>query len=469
MTRLLFTPNHRRPRVSAGLNVLNFLDGSAQAGVSPWFGVYNNYTRCEQSNLEVQMSKATAQSMTGTKLSQTLSALRHRNYRLYWFGQLFSVLAQNMEHVAQSWLVLELTSSPMALGLTGLAHAIPTITLTLVGGVIADRTDRRRIMIAAQAGTALIFFILATLVVTRLVTLWQVMVLAFISGAIRAFDRPSRMALLPQMVPKDEIPNAVAVSGTVWQLNRLMGPAVAGVMIYLLGVGPTYGLCFLASLTAFCLWVYIRADSRSSVRGPGGLLQHMIDGLNFIRKNDLYYTFIGMTFFNSIFGMSYLILMPIFARDILQVGSQGFGFLQSSGGAGALVGTVSVAYLAQFRKRGVMQAILGAIAFGALLVLFAFSRSYPLSLVLMFVLGLASQFYMTTINTVLQLNLPEQLRGRVMGIYGLTWDLMPVGGMVSGTIAEFAGAPAAVAVGGLFVAGMALAVSLKPGVRRLDQ
>jgi MFS family permease len=417
------------------------------------------------------MSKATASSIyANRRFGQTLSALRYRNYRLYWFGQLFSVLAQNMENVAQSWLVLELTSSPLALGLTGLAQAIPTITLTLLGGVIADRKDRRRIMIGAQAVTALIFFTLLALVITRQIALWQVMVLAFISGSIRAFDRPSRMALLPQMVPRDEIPNAVAIGGTIWQLNRLMGPAIAGIMIYLLGVGPTYGVCFVASATAVCLWLWIRVENRSSARGEGGLLRHMIDGLNFIRRNEIYYTFIGMTFFNSVFGMSYLILMPVFARDILQVGSQGFGFLQSSGGAGALVGTLAVAYLAHFQKRGVMQAILGAIAFGTLLVVFAFSNSYPLSLVLAFVLGLASQLYMTTINTVLQLNLPEQLRGRVMGIYGLTWDLMPVGGMVSGTIAEFAGAPTAVAVGGSLVAGTALAVvSLKPNVRRLDQ
>jgi MFS family permease len=251
------------------------------------------------------MSKATASSIYANhRFGQTLSALRYRNYRLYWFGQLFSVLAQNMENVAQSWLVLELTSSPLALGLTGLAQAIPTITLTLLGGVIADRKDRRRIMIGAQAVTALIFFTLVALVITGRVALWQVMVLAFISGSIRAFDRPSRMALLPQMVPRDEIPNAVAIGGAIWQLNRLMGPALAGIMIYLLGVSPTYGVCFVASATAVCLWLWIRVENRSSARGEGGLLRHMIDGLNFIRRNEIYYTFIGMTFFNSVFGMS---------------------------------------------------------------------------------------------------------------------------------------------------------------------
>jgi MFS family permease len=169
-----------------------------------------------------------------------------------------------------------------------------------------------------------------------------------------------------------------------------------------------------------------------------------------------------MTFFNSVFGMSYLILMPVFARDILNVGSQGFGFLQTAGGAGALIGTLAVAYLSDARRLP-LQAARGAALFGVLLLLFAYSRAFPFSLALAFVLGMAGQFYVTAINTVLQLNLPEQLRGRVMGVYGLTWDLMPVGGMVAGTIAEFAGAPAAVAVGGTFVSGLALwVISIAP-------
>ena len=162
------------------------------------------------------MSKATAEPSTGSRrIAEALSALRHRNYRLYWLGQLSSVLAQNMEGIAQSWLVLELTNSPLLLGLTGLAFAIPTIALTLIGGVIADRIDRRRIMILSQLGSASIFFIIATLVIVGWIALWHVMTLAFLSGCLKAFDRPSRMALLPQMVPKEDIPNAVAIGGTI--------------------------------------------------------------------------------------------------------------------------------------------------------------------------------------------------------------------------------------------------------------
>jgi MFS family permease len=416
------------------------------------------------------MSKATAQPTTGShRIVGALSALRHRNYRLYWLGQLSSVLAQNMEGIAQSWLVLELTNSPLLLGLTGLAFAIPTITLTLLGGVIADRADRRRIMIFSQLGSASIFFILATLVVVGRIALWHVMTLAFLSGCIRAFDRPSRMALLPQMVPREDIPNAVAVGGTIWQLNRLVGPAVAGLLIYLIGIGPTYYFCFFASLSAVCLWFGIRFEHQPTAVSSGGLLQHMMDGLNFIRKNEIYYTFISMTFFNSVFGMSYLILMPVFARDVLTVGSQGFGFLQSAGGLGALCGVLAVAYFSHSRGKG-RQAIGGAIVFGILLIIFALSKSYPLSLILACALGIASQFYITMINAILQVNLPDQLRGRVMGIYGLTWELMPVGGLIAGAIAEYAGAPAAVVVGGAFVAVMALGIAIfSPNMRRLEQ
>ena len=416
------------------------------------------------------MSKAAVETHSGTqRVLRAVSALRYRNYRLYWIGQLSSVLAQNMEGVAQGWLVLELTNSPLLLGVTGLAFATPTIALTLIGGVIADRTDRRRIMIASQTLSAIMFLLLGVLVMTERIALWHVITVAAISGVVRAFDRPSRMALLPQMVPKDEIPNAVAIGGTIWQLNRLVGPAFAGMLIYLIGIGPTYVFCFGASLIAVLLWLGIRLTSSPVAASGGGLMQHMAEGLNFIRGNEVFFIFMGLIFFNSVFGMNYLILMPVFARNVLEVGSQGFGFLQSAGGAGALVGVLAVAWFSHSRAKG-KQALFGAGGFGALLVLFAASKSYPLSLFLAFALGVASQFYMTTVSTVLQVNLPNELRGRVMGIYGLVWELMPVGGMIAGGVAEVAGAPIAVGIGGVMVAAMALAVSVfYPSIRRLEE
>lgn len=403
------------------------------------------------------------------RILQSVSALKHRNYRLYWFGQLSSVLAQNMESVAQSWLVLELTNSPLLLGVTGLAFSLPTVALTLVGGAIADRADRRRIMILAQFYSVAMYLLLTALVVANSVALWHVMALAFINGCARAFDRPSRMALLPQMVPKEDIPNAVAIGGTIWQLNKLVGPAIAGLLIYLVGIGPTYFVCFLASALSVLLWLAIRLDRQATGPSSRGLMRDMIEGLEFIRKNEIYWVFIGMTFFNSVFGMSYVIMMPVFARDVLQVGSQGFGFLQSAGGAGALTGVLLAAYLSHFPGKG-LQAISGAALFGVTLVLFALSGWFTLSLIASFALGVAGQYYMTTIHAVLQMNLPNELRGRVMGIHGLAWELMPIGGLIAGAIAEFAGAPIAVSFGGFMVGGMALAVALfMPRIRRLEQ
>jgi MFS family permease len=415
------------------------------------------------------MSKAAVETASGSqRLLQALSALRHRNYRLYWLGQLSSVLAQNMEGVAQSWLVLELTDSPLLLGLTGLSFALPTIALTLFGGVVADRADRRRIMMLSQGASALMFFLLATLIVVERIALWHVMLAAFLSGCVRAFDRPSRMALLPQMVPREDIANAVAVGGTIWQINRLVGPAVAGMLIYLIGIGATYYFCFLASISAVILWLGIRLGAPAAAPSAGGLLRNMLEGLNFIRKNEIFYTFIGMIFFNSVFGMSYLILMPVFARTVLDVGSQGFGFLQSAGGAGALIGVLLVAWFSHARGKN-QQAIFGAAAFGLLLIGFALSRSFPLSLALAIALGVTSQFYMTIVSAILQLRLPDELRGRVMGIYGLVWELMPVGGLIAGAIAEFAGAPVAVGFGGFMVAGMAILVMFfSSAARRLE-
>src|ERR1044071_6218763 len=214
-----------------------------------------------------------------------------------------------------------------------------------------------------------------------------------------------------------------------------------------------------------------RHPSSTHASGGGGRRRFAAHGrrAELHRNNQIYYAFIGMIFFNSVFGMSYLVLMPVFARTVLAVGSQGFGFLQSAGGAGALIGVLAVAWFAHSRGKGA-QAIFGAAVFGVFLIVFALSRSYLLSLTMAFLLGAAAQFYMTTISTILQVNLPNELRGRVMSIYGLAWELMPVGGMIAGVIAEFAGAPIAVGFGGAIVAGMAILVALfLPTVRRVEE
>ncbi|MCY4487926.1 MAG: MFS transporter [Deltaproteobacteria bacterium] len=403
----------------------------------------------------------------GTLLSRLFAGLRYRNYRLYWLGQLSSVLALNMEMAAQAWLVFLLTDSPLMLGVAGIVYAVPRVSLVLVGGAIADRADKRRIMVCTQSLLALAYLVLGLLILTERIMFWHVLVFAFNSGLMRSFDRPSRYALLPEMVPREEIANAVALGSSVWQACRLVGPGLAGLLIHWFGVGHTFIACFVSSAAAVALWAFIR--TRPLIGQPeGGVWRNILAGLHFVRHNQLFYSLLGLTCFNSLFGMSYVILLPVFARTILEVDSRGFGLLQSFSGVGALIGTLIVAYLAQAGRRG-WQVLVGSAIFGSLLMLFAYSSSFALSLGLIFVLGLFNQIYLTSINTILQLNLPNELRGRVLGLFGLTWDLMPLGGAISGTVAEFAGAPTAVAMGGFLVAALGLyGLARLPAVREIE-
>ena len=403
----------------------------------------------------------------GILLSRLFAGLRYRNYRLYWLGQLSSVLALNMEMAAQAWLVFLLTDSPLMLGVAGIVYAVPRVSLVLVGGAVADRADKRRIMVCTQSLLALAYLVLGLLILTERVVFWHVLVFAFNSGLMRSFDRPSRYALLPEMVPREEIANAVALGSSVWQACRLVGPGLAGLLIHWFGVGHTFIACFVSSAAAVALWAFIR--TRPLIGQPqGGVWRNILAGLDFVRRNQLFYSLLGLTCFNSLFGMSYVILLPVFARSILEVDSRGFGLLQSFSGVGALIGTLIVAYLAQAGRRG-WQVLVGSAIFGSLLMLFAYSSSFALSLGLIFFLGLFNQIYLTSINTILQLNLPNDLRGRVLGLFGLTWDLMPLGGAISGTVAEFAGAPTAVALGGFLVAALGLyGLARLPTVREIE-
>ena len=396
------------------------------------------------------------------------TALRHRNFRLYWIALVCSILARMIHHIAQSWLVLELTNSPFMLGVVSLSNAVPASVLMMFGGAIADRADRRRLFLATETILACFYFIMATLIVTGLIQVWHIIIVSFLLGCVRAVDQPTRQAILPQVIPREDLVNGVALANTVWQLSHLVGPAIAGMLIYMYGVGSTFyvgGVGFLVTVTLVFL---IQVNPAAPLSSKRGFLGQILEGLNFVRTNEIFYSLIALSVFNGIFGMSYVILMPVFARDILEVGSQGYGFLHATGGAGSVVGALTVAYLARSGKKG-WQTIFGALAFGLMLMGFAFSTWYPLSLGLIFLVGWANDLYLTTIGSVLQLQLPDQLRGRVMAIYGLTWSLMPLGGMIAGTIAEFAGAPVAVAICGFLVialtTGLVVAV---PRVRRLD-
>jgi MFS family permease len=389
----------------------------------------------------------------------TLSALSYPSFRLYWLALVSSILARNLQIVAQSWLVLQLTDSPLMLGLAGFIYGAPTIPLTLIGGAIADRANRRLLFIFTEAMMAVFYFAIATLIMAGRIQIWHVFVFAFLSGCVRAVDQPTRQALLPSTVPPEAMTNAVALTSMVWQLCRLVGPALAGMLIYLFGVASAFYTGGLAFLIAIALLLALRIRQAAFRAGGGSLLRSTLDGLKFIWHNEIFLILIGVSFFHAIFGMSYVTLMPVYARDILHAGSRGYGFLQSASGAGALIGAIMVALSASSPRKGLLA--LGALmVFGVILMGFAFATWFPLSLGLVFFIGMANDFFLTMVSSILQLRLPDGLRGRVMGVYGLTWSFMPIGGAIAGTIAEYASASLAVAVGALFVFAVSLFVAV---------
>jgi MFS family permease len=401
------------------------------------------------------------------------SALRYTGFRRFWIGLLASVLGFQMMLIAQGWLIYDLTGSKLYLGYVGLASGLPAIALNLFGGVIADKVDQRRLLVITQSFSGSVMFVLATLVLLDMVQVWHVMISAFLIGSVQAFDGPTRQAMFPHLIDRKDMMNAVALNSMVWQGTRVIGPALGGIIIGTqLGVSPGYYAAFFGFVVMAFLVSTLHLPSIQRPQSTS-LFADMVVGLMFVKSNSLFGFLIGMTFFNSIFGMSYVFLLPVFARDIFEMGTRGLGFLSSAGGVGAVLGTLVAASLGDFRRKGDLL-LGGGVCFGIFLILFALVSSvmisFHLALCLMFMAGFSTSLYMISVMSTLQTSVPDELRGRVMGIYGMTWSLLPLGAMSSGAIAEYTSAPVAVGVGGTAVAIFALGIGIgSKQVRDLSQ
>ncbi len=362
----------------------------------------------------------------------------------------------------QFWLVHTLDDSPIALGYVALANAVPAIVLNLVGGVVADRFDKRRLIMTAQIGTASLVFLLGLLAVTGVVEVWHVLVIAFFAGAINAFNQPAQMALYPHLVERKALMSAVALNSSIWQGTRIVAPAVAGVLIWLLGTSSPFFLAAVGNIV-FVLVVMRLTVAKIDQPVRKKAFGDLIEGVRYIKGNPIFRFLIGMTFFNSFFGMAYVTMMPVFADDILGVGSGGQGLMMSSGGVGALLTTIYLAAKGNFKNRGILL-VGGAVMTGLFIGAFALSTdligSLPLAMALLFLFGMSSSTYMISIQSSLQMLVPDRMRGRVMGFYGMTWSIMPLGGLYAGLIAGLIGVPWAIAVGGLLVSGFAIGPAL---------
>jgi MFS family permease len=399
-----------------------------------------------------------------SRLPRGVAALRHRNFRLFWTGQLISLIGTWMATVAQAWLVLKLTNNPFALGVVAAAQYTPVLLLGLLGGVLADAVPKRRALVALQATMCVIAFALAALVETGLVQVWMVVALAAALGIANALEMPTRQAFVIEMVGRNDIANAVALNSAAFNGSRIVGPAIAGLLIAFVDLPTAFILNGLSYLAAIGALLAIDPSTlhgrprRQLGRSLGAIGRQLGEGLRYVRQTPSVLLPLSVLGLVSTAGMNFQVLIPVMARDVLFVGAQGFGFLMAAAGVGSLSAALAIA----FGLRPTRQLMLGgALGFGIGETAFALSRAFPLSVLLMFAMGFAVIAIAATANTTIQLAVPDHLRGRVMSLYVTVFaGSTPIGGLIAGTIASAWGAPAALFLGGVVSAAVGVGALL---------
>lgn len=376
------------------------------------------------------------------------SSLKVKYFRIYWLGMFVSLIGTWIQSVAQSWLVFELTNSAFLLGVVGFLGSIPMLVLSLFGGVLADRVNKRNILIFTQTAFMLLAFLLATLTQFKLITPGQIMFIALFNGIIMAFDAPARQSIVVELVGKRHLFNAITLNSVAFNSSRIIGPAIAGVLISTIGMSGCFylnGVSFLAVIVAL---FYIKFG-KSTVRNNNSALRDLKEGLIFIRGNRLILALVSMVAAVSMFGISYVILMPVFANHVLHAGAKGLGVLMSSIGIGALIGSLGLASLGDFKSKG--RLLIGSVfLFSFSLITFSLSRDYVLSIFALIFVGCSSLIPIALINTLLQINVPDEFRGRVMGLFMITFaGIMPFGNLISGCLAQSLGVSSALFFCGL--------------------
>lgn len=403
-------------------------------------------------------------------ITSLLSSLKFRDFRLLWFGQLSNSMGMWMDQVTQGWLIYELTGSPVMLGLTGAFKGISLITFGVVAGATADRYGKKLQLMISQAMNAATNILMGVLVVTHFVQPWHILIAAALNGAAQAFQQPARQAMISDLVEGPHLTNAIALNSAAYNFSRLVGPTIAGFVVALAGVAQAYLLQVVTYLfaTTFTLLLSVPLSAaKEPEKQSTSLLQDTKDGLEYIKSDKVILTLIILGLLSSALGMPYINLMPIFAKDILKVGPEGLGILLGANGAGSLVGALLFAGHSG-AGRGGKFLLFQSIIFGMVLAAFAVSPWVALSLPLLVVIGLTGTGANIFNNTLIQAYTPAGLRGRVLAIFLLNAGMVAMGTMLAGAMADFVGAPTALAILGGACAAYAVYVAVAfPKVRRL--
>ena len=375
----------------------------------------------------------------GTWATLTRS-FRHRNYRLFFAGQMISLVGTWMQNVAQAWLVYRLTGSSAALGLVTFMGQVPVFALALFGGDWADRADRRAILVLTQTAAMVLALVLAALCLTGTVQVWHIVVLATLLGASMAVDMPTRQSFVTDLVGKEDLPNAIGLNSSMFNLARVLGPTAAGLVLAAVGEGWCFLLNGLSYLAVLAGLLAMRVEPRPAPPARTHILTRLREGLEYAWRTRDIRQVLALIAVGSVFGSSYLVLMPVFAKEVLDSGAAGFSLLMTATGVGSLAGALTLS----LRRDGSglwRVRFLAALAYGAALMCFALSRSFWLSAALLFPVGCCMILLMAASNTLLQTIAPDALRGRVMALFAMMFlGMAPFGALLAGFLAESIGA-----------------------------
>ncbi len=380
---------------------------------------------------------------------RTFTALKHRNFRLFLSGQAISLVGTWMQSLAQGWLVLKLTNSAFYLALVQAMSSLPILFFSLLGGVVADRVDKRRLLLLTQALSLALALALGVMVSLGQVQLWHVLVIAGLLGVVNTFDVPGRQSFIIEMVGREDLMNGIALNSAVFNGARIIGPAIAGLLISAVGIAACFYINALSYVAIIIMLGMMRLDRPEEKPKPRPVLKELHEGLIYVRKTPVVLYFTLMVAITSLFAIPYIALMPIFARDILHIGAKGLGVLMGCAGVGALIGALSLATFGGSGRRG-LTAFLAAFISSLAILGFSFSRVPLLSYALLMVIGWGMITQLATVNTAIQQEVPDELRGRVMSLYVLVFlGFVPIGNLIIGTLAHYAGTPHAVAAGAI--------------------
>lgn len=383
-----------------------------------------------------------------TQKRRAWSAFRHRDYRLLWFGLLISVAGSQMQNVAINWQTYELTGSALALGGLGLARLIPIVFFSLVGGVVADTRNRRKVMVVTQSVMMVSAFVLGIVTFLGVVNVWWIYAVGFVNAGAAAFDLPSRQSLTPNLVPREDLTNAITLSSMVFQIATILGPGIAGILIAQHGVGLIYwinGISYIALIGAIIL---MRTPTPAKLKASEANLKTMMEGLRFVFKERIIFSTMLLDFFATFFSGANT-LLPIFAADILKVGPQGFGILAAAESAGSVVTGFLVSLYGDIKAKGAV--LLGAVAvYGAATIGFGLSNWFYGSIFFLMIVGASDTVSAILRSTIRQLLTPDYIRGRMLSVNMIFFMGGPqLGELEAGIAASILTAPIAVALGGV--------------------